>query len=300
MGKNLDVVKGIYAAFSKGDVPAVLGAFDPQIKWLEAEHFLLADQNPYVGPMAVAGGVFQRLVERIDNFGVYPEHYHEAGDAVVVEGHYKGTMKATGVAVNAQVAHVWRLKDGKVTGFQQYTDTKQWDDAATGGTALTRAELIASFQMEVRILLHLIGKVDRDRLDYRPTPKQRSTVELLKYLSFMGPAIIEGIKTANFDTAAWTALEQSAAARDLDQTIAVITAQAEDYARLLGGMTDDDLRGEIDMFGQRGTRGSLIVNMVLSGCAAYRTQLFLYLKACGREELSTWNLWAGMDDPTAG
>jgi hypothetical protein len=27
----------------------------------------------------------------------------------------------------------------------------------------------------------------------------------------------------------------------------------------------------------------------------YRTQLFLYLKANGREELSTVNLWAGID-----
>jgi len=36
---------------------------------------------------------------------------------------------------------------------------------------------------------------------------------------------------------------------------------------------------------------------VLNGHAAYRTQLFLYLKACGREELSTMNLWAGADMP---
>jgi hypothetical protein len=28
-------------------------------------------------------------------------------------------------------------------------------------------------------------------------------------------------------------------------------------------------------------------------------QLFLYLKACGREELSTWNLRAGVDAPAA-
>jgi hypothetical protein len=27
----------------------------------------------------------------------------------------------------------------------------------------------------------------------------------------------------------------------------------------------------------------------------YRMQLFLYLKASGREELNTMNLWAGMD-----
>src|SRR5688500_8118955 len=50
---------------------------------------------------------------------------------------------------------------------------------------LTKSELIASLQNEVRILRHLAGKVDRARLDYRPTPKQRSTIELLKYLSMM-------------------------------------------------------------------------------------------------------------------
>jgi len=37
------------------------------------------------------------------------------------------------------------------------------------------------------------------------------------------------------------------------------------------------------------------VNLVLCAFAAYRMQLFLYLKACGGEELNTMNLWAGMD-----
>jgi hypothetical protein len=37
--------------------------------------------------------------------------------------------------------------------------------------------------------------------------------------------------------------------------------------------------------------------LVLNGHAACRTQPFLYLKACGREELSTMNLWAGADMP---
>jgi hypothetical protein len=34
---------------------------------------------------------------------------------------------------------------------------------------------------------------------------------------------------------------------------------------------------------------------VLCHYVAYRMQLFLYLKACGREELGTMNVWAGMD-----
>jgi hypothetical protein len=43
-----------------------------------------------------------------------------------------------------------------------------------------------------------------------------------------------------------------------------------------------------------------LVSFLLSGYAAYRTQLFLYLKACGREELGTINLWDGADPPTRG
>ena len=67
----------------------------------------------------------------------------------------------------------------------------------------------------------------------------------------------------------------------------------------MAGVSDAELRGEIEMFGNRTTRGAFIVNLVLCGCAAYRTQLFLYLKACGREELGTMNLWAGVDAPLA-
>jgi hypothetical protein len=119
----------------------------------------------------------------------------------------------------------------------------------------------------------------------------------LQYLTLMGPGLIDAAKTGTFDVAAWTAGEQAAAARDLPQTIAALEALGDTYASLLAGMTDADFRGEIQMFGTTYTRGAFIVNLVLCGHAAYRTQLFNYLKACGREELSTMNLWAGMDAP---
>jgi len=160
---------------------------------------------------------------------------------------------------------------------------------------LTKSELITSLQNEVRILLHLASKTDPAKLDYRPTPKQRSIIELLKYLSVMGPALVQAALRGGFDPAAWTVAEKAAAARDFDQTVAAIRAHIETYAALLADVSDADLRAEIDMFGSKTTRGAYIVNLVLCGCAAYRTQLFLYLKACGREELGTMNLWAGVD-----
>lgn len=164
---------------------------------------------------------------------------------------------------------------------------------------LTKPELVASLQNEVRILLHLASKIDRTSLDYRPTPKQRSTLELLKYLSMMGPMLVKAAKAGVFDEAAWTVEEQAATARDVDQTLAAIAAHAEAYATLLADIADADMRVEINVFGFPISRGGFIVNMVLCGCAAYRTQLFLYLKACGREELGTMNLWGGADAAAA-
>ncbi|MGH9386043.1 MAG: hypothetical protein ACRD2N_17330 [Vicinamibacterales bacterium] len=164
---------------------------------------------------------------------------------------------------------------------------------------LTKSELITSLQNEVRILLHLASKIDRDQLGYRPSPKQRSTLELLQYLSMMGPELVKVAKAGTFDPAAWTAREQAAGAHDFDQTLAVIAGHKDAYPELLADISDAELREEAKFFGDKMTRGAFLVNLVLSGCAAYRTQLFLYLKARGREELSTWNLWAGVDPPAA-
>jgi hypothetical protein len=162
---------------------------------------------------------------------------------------------------------------------------------------LTKSELIDSLRHESHILVHLAGKIDRAALDYRPTPKQRSSLELLRYMTIMGPMLIKATKAGGFDPAAWTAAEQMASTRDFDQTVAALKAQGDEYASLLADMSDADFRSPIEMFGNKTTKGAFIVNLVIGGHAAYRTQLFCYLKACGREELSTMNLWAGVDAP---
>ena len=160
---------------------------------------------------------------------------------------------------------------------------------------LSKEELIASLQHEVRILLHLAGKIDRAQLDYRPSPKQRSTIELLRYLAVMGPELIGFIKTGVFNPEAWRASVEAASALSFDQVLETIEGHKARYAELVGAYSDAEFRGEVEMFYRKSSRGAMIVNMVLCGCAAYRAQLFLYLKACGREELGTSNLWLGAD-----
>lgn len=164
---------------------------------------------------------------------------------------------------------------------------------------LTQSEIISTLKNEIRILLHLTGKIDPSKLDYRPTPKQRSTLELVQYLAIMGPTMIAVIKHGVFDrpslSSAWGPAEAAAKTMTLEQAMAAIQAQSDGYARELGSWADADFRAEIDMFGTKQTRGAMLVNQVLAGHAAYRTQLFCYLKSCGRDELNTVNLWPGVD-----
>lgn len=121
--ENVAVVRAIYDAFAVGDVPGVLGGMAAEIVWNEANNFPYADGNPYVGPMAVAEGVFARCGSEWDGFAAVPDELIDGGDTVVAVGHYLGTYKATGKTQRTQFAHVWRIANGKATAFQQYADT---------------------------------------------------------------------------------------------------------------------------------------------------------------------------------
>ena len=126
MGANGDIVSGIYKAFARGDVPAVLGTFDSGIVWNEAEGYRFAAGNPYLGPQVILENVFLPLVTQVDGFVVTPSNVIDGGDSVAVEGRYTGTVKATGMRLDAQFVHVYGMRDGKIVRFQQYTDTAQW------------------------------------------------------------------------------------------------------------------------------------------------------------------------------
>jgi len=79
MSANVDLIRAIYDAFAAGDVPGILGRLDPAIEWHEAENFPYADNSPYVGPEAVAQGVFLRCATEWDGFGVQVDEIVDGG-----------------------------------------------------------------------------------------------------------------------------------------------------------------------------------------------------------------------------
>jgi hypothetical protein len=148
---------------------------------------------------------------------------------------------------------------------------------------LTKNEFMGKLQQEVGILLDLASKVDPAKLDYRPTPKQRSLLELLQYLTIFVPIHLRTIKAGVWDMNVWGAMwrteEEAARRRNLKQVMEAISKQPALFAELLGSFSDADLRTEMEMFGGKASRGSWLVSMLLCHYVAYRMQLFLYLKS---------------------
>ena len=129
MSDNKQTVRSFYDAVAAGNIPVVLSLLDAQCTWNEAEGFLYADGNPYIGPQSILMGVFARLAGEWNGFSATPESMVAEGGSVVIQGRYRATHKATGKKVDAQFAHAVTIKDGKIINFQQYTDTAQFRDA---------------------------------------------------------------------------------------------------------------------------------------------------------------------------
>lgn len=123
MSQSIHSVRGMYAAFAAGDLPAFLAFLDPRIHWNEAEGFPYADRNPYVGPEAVVAGVLARIAADWDGFRVDVGEIVGGDEVVTMFGRYKAKSKATGRELDVQCAHTWWFRQGKAVRFQQMVDT---------------------------------------------------------------------------------------------------------------------------------------------------------------------------------
>lgn len=121
MADSTEIVRGAYAAFAEGDIPGVLSILDPKVSWTETEGFPYG--GTYEGPQAVLEGVFMKLGTEWEGWAAIPREFVTQGDTVIAMGEYSGKYKATGRSFKAPFAHVWKLENGKVVSFFQYTDT---------------------------------------------------------------------------------------------------------------------------------------------------------------------------------
>jgi len=157
----------------------------------------------------------------------------------------------------------------------------------------TKATFLKSLALEAKIIKHLVTQIPAGQLDWRPTPTQRSTIEVMRYLSYCLLAATEFTFTQSWDS--WE--KHEAEAKDL-QPIAfakVMDRQMKAIAKLLAKHGDAALNRKTikHWSGAKVTQGQGLVEMVLKPAVAYRMQLFLHAKISGATHLTTSDNWQG-------
>lgn len=124
---NLETVKSLYEAFAARDRERILSIFHPRIEWIQNEGF--PGGGRHVGAEAVLDDVFARFRRDWAVWRADVREFLDAGGAIVALGEYHGTHEATGKSMTAAFAHVYRVKDGRIVRFEQYTDTRKVAEA---------------------------------------------------------------------------------------------------------------------------------------------------------------------------
>jgi|WetSurMetagenome_2_1015567.scaffolds.fasta_scaffold393448_2 ketosteroid isomerase-like protein len=123
------IVRAFYEAFSSGDAAGFAALLHPAVQWFAAENLLYADRSPYVGPDAVQGLIFGRLLADWENLAVTASEILGRGDLVIASGRFRGTYKGNGASIDAQLVQVFQFEDGKISKVQVYTDTAQFKES---------------------------------------------------------------------------------------------------------------------------------------------------------------------------
>nr|WP_315222736.1 nuclear transport factor 2 family protein [uncultured Flavobacterium sp.] len=125
---NLEIVKSTYEGKTSEENGQNLAKYvADDVSWTEAKGFPYA--GTYIGLENVTKNVFKRLGSEWINYKFTPEDYIAHDDKVVAFGTYTGIYKTTGKSFEARVAHIWKLKDGKIISFEQFVDSKTVTDA---------------------------------------------------------------------------------------------------------------------------------------------------------------------------
>jgi len=125
---NLEIIKSTYEGKTSEENGKNLAKYVAEnISWTEAKGFPYA--GTYIGLENVTKNVFSRLGSEWIDYKFTPEDYVASEDKVVAFGTYTGTYKITCKAFIARVAHVWKLKDGKIISFEQFVDSQPVNNA---------------------------------------------------------------------------------------------------------------------------------------------------------------------------
>ena len=156
---------------------------------------------------------------------------------------------------------------------------------------LGKNDLRDSIVNEYKIIKQLVGKLPEGSDEFRISPDQRSTIELLRYICVMGPGTMHagndnGFQWIHENAPKLESMTLAEAPAHLDGAIAELEA-------LFEGLSDEDFDARpvsIEGMGDW-TMQSWLLNTTFRFTPAYKLMLFNHAKAAGNADIGTWDAW---------
>jgi uncharacterized protein len=120
---NVALVQSAYAAYARGDIPAVLGVLTPDVEWHSTGR---PEDFPALGPrkgLAAVQDFFNTVGQHIQFSEFSPQDFYCDRDKVFVLGHYAMTVKKTGRKLASDWVHIFSFRGGRVAQFREFLDT---------------------------------------------------------------------------------------------------------------------------------------------------------------------------------
>jgi ketosteroid isomerase-like protein len=120
--ENVSIVKQLYLAFSRRDIPAILAMLSPDVEWGEPAN----PYNPAGGTRYGHAGFLEwanigRQSEEI--LVLDPQKFLSNFDTVAVVGYTKCLARPTNKSYETDFVHLFTLKENKIVRFQEFFDT---------------------------------------------------------------------------------------------------------------------------------------------------------------------------------
>lgn len=118
-GTSEDTIRGLYDAFGRGDIPAIIGTLDEEIDWVSPGN--LPHGGHFSGREDV-GRFFESIGEHWETLAVDVEQLLSDGDRVVALVSTRGRLRGSGQETGYTAAHAWTVHDGRPMRFAETVD----------------------------------------------------------------------------------------------------------------------------------------------------------------------------------
>lgn len=117
--ENVEVVRKIYDAWTRGESPASLGLLHPDIEWVNPDG---AFEPGTRRGLASFDEAVAALGEAFEWFRIEPRHFLDAGDQVVVLATFIARGRASGVERQNEDGYLWTVREGQAIRFCWFND----------------------------------------------------------------------------------------------------------------------------------------------------------------------------------